>query len=187
MGISYSFSETVKNAYSLVLTKILFPKARLIRRPVYLRGKKGLSYGEGFTTGYRCRIELFGQGSLIIGKDCKMGDQVHIVASESVKIGNHCLIASNVFISDTNHGDGTEDPMTPPDQRKLCAAPVSIGSCVWIGEGVEVLTVAKIGDGCIVGAHAVVKGEIPPYTVAAGAPAKVVKKYCSETKQWIRC
>ena len=46
---------------------------------------------------------------------------------------------------------------------------------------------AKIGDGCIIGAHAVVKGEIPPYTVAVGAPARPVKRYNFETKLWERC
>jgi lipopolysaccharide O-acetyltransferase len=78
----------------------------------------------------------------------------------------------------------TEEPLSIPDERKLYANPVSIGNCVWLGEGVAVLSGAKIGDGCIIGAHSVVKGEIPPYSVAVGAPARVVKKYNFETKNW---
>ena len=184
----YSFSELVKNAYSLLLTKLFYAPARLIRRPVYIRGRKGMAFGEGFTTGYRCRFELFGQGiTLRIGKNCKIGDNVHIAASENVTIGDDCLFASNVYISDTNHGTGTEHPMTPPDSRPLTSAPVTIGSCVWLGEGVAVLPGAKIGNGCIIGAHAVVKGEIPPYTVAVGAPAKPVKQYNFNTNTWERC
>lgn len=181
----YGFSELVKNAYSLLLTKLLFPSARLIRRPVYIRGRKGMAFGKGFTTGYRCRFELMGDGiTLRMGENCKLGDNVHIAASRQVTIGDNCLFASHIYISDTNHGTGTEHPMTPPDSRPLTSDPVSIGSCVWLGEGVAVLPGAKIGDGCIIGAHAVVKGEIPPYTVAVGAPAKPVKKYNFETNTW---
>lgn len=185
----YGFSEWIKNAYSLVLTKLLTPSARLIRRPVYIRGKKGVLFGEGFTCGYRLRVEVFFDGhekKLIFGKRCKLGDQVHVVASESVIIGDDCLFASNVFVSDTDHGDENSDPMTPPDSRKLVSYPTKIGNCVWLGEGAAVLPGSKIGDGCIIGAHSVVKGEIPPYTVAVGAPAKPVKQYNFETKTWER-
>lgn len=182
----YSPSEFLKNCYSLILTKLFFRPARLIRRPVYIRGSKGLKYGEGLTTGYRCRIEIFGDDKkkLVIGKNCKMGDNVHIVASDSVKIGDDCLFASNIFISDTDHGSKNDSPLTPPDNRELISNPVEVGNCVWIGEGVAVLPGAKIGDGCIIGAHSVVKGEIPSYTVVVGAPAKVVKKYNFDKKMW---
>ena len=185
---TYSFSELVKNAYSLVLTKVFDKPARLIRRPVYIRVKKGMAFGKGFTTGYRCRFDLMGNGiTLQLGENCKIGDNVHFVASQQVTVGDNCLLASHIFISDTNHGTGSDDPTTPPDDRPLTGNPVSIGDNVWIGEGVAVLPGAKIGDGCIIGAHAVVKGEIPPYTVAVGAPAKAIKKYNFETNTWERC
>lgn len=191
MRASYSPSEYGKNIWSLVCTKLFFRPARLIRRPVYIRGgKKGMTFGLGFTTGYRCRFELFGaarETTLQIGKNCKLGDNVHITASERVTIGDDCLFASHVFISDTNHGDGTEAPMTPPDSRPLVSKSVSIGSSVWLGEGVAVLPGARIGDGCIIGAHSVVKGEIPAYTVAVGTPARPVKRYDFDKKAWERC
>ena len=185
---TYSFSELVKNAYSLILTKVCVPSARLVRRPVYIRGRKGMVFGKGFTTGYRCRFEMMGQGvTLRLGENCKLGDNVHIVASQQVTMGDNCLLASHIFISDTNHGTGADNPMTPPDSRPLTTSPVAIGSNVWVGEGVAVLPGAKIGDGCIIGAHAVVKGEIPPYTMVVGAPAKPIKQYNFETNTWERC
>ena len=184
----YSPSEFVKNCYSLILTKLFCRPARLIRRPVYIRGRKGLSFKEGFTTGYRCRIEVFGDEAikLQIGKNCKIGDNVHMVASGKVSIGDDCLFASNIFVSDTDHGGKNDLPTTPPDERELTANPVEIGNSVWIGEGVAVLPGAKIGDGCIIGAHAVVKGKIPAYSIAVGSPARVVKKYNFENKTWER-
>lgn len=182
----YSPSELLKNCYSLVLTKLFFRPARLVRRPIYIRGSKGLEFGAGFTTGYCCRVEVFGDDKkkLTIGKNCKLGDNVHIVASESVKIGDDCLFASNIFISDTSHGGNEDSPLIPPDERPLTSNPVSIGNCVWIGEGVAVLSGSKIGNGCIIGAHSVVKGEIPDYCIAVGSPARVVKKYNFENKTW---
>ena len=149
-----------------------------------------MRFGQGFTTGYGCRFEMFDSDrsvTLSIGENCKLGDYVHITASKSVTIGDDCLFASHIFISDTNHGDGTDNPLTPPDSRVLSTKPVSIGKCVWLGEGVAVLPGAKIGDGCIIGAHAVVKGDIPAYTVAVGAPAKPVKKYNFDTINWECC
>lgn len=149
-----------------------------------------MTFGPGFTTGYGCRFEMFGSGQepvLQIGENCKLGDRVHITASQSVTIGSDCLFASNIFISDTNHGNLQEDPTTPPDSWPLTAQSVAIGSNVWLGEGVAVLPGAKIGDGCIIGAHAVVKGDIPPYTMAVGSPARAVKKYNFESKVWERC
>ena len=188
MANRYSPSEFVKNCWSLFCTKLFYRPARLVRRPVYIRGRNGMSYGPGFTTGYRCRFEMFGSGkTLCIGENCKMGDNVHITASQAVTIGDNCLLASHIFISDTNHGTLQDDPTTPPDSRPLTTNSVSIGNNVWLGEGVAVLPGAKIGDGCIIGAHAVVKGAIPAYTVAVGSPAKPVKKYNFETKVWERC
>ena len=184
----YSPSEFLKNCWSLLCTKLFFRPARLVRRPVYIRGKKGMRFGEGFTTGYRCRFDIFGaeDGSvkLQLGKNCKIGDNIHFVASENVTVGDGCLMASHIFISDTNHGDGTDSPTTPPDDWNLSSNPVKIGNCVWIGEGVAVLPGSEIGDGCIIGAHSVVKGTIPPYTIAVGSPAKVVKQYNFETGLW---
>ena len=190
MSIGYSPSEFVKNAWSLLCTKLFFRPARLVRRPVYIRGRKGMTFGAGFTTGYRCRFELFQpeQGvKLTIGSNCKLGDNVHIAAAGRVTIGDNLLAASHVFISDVNHGAADADPTAAPDDRELVADPVAIGNNVWLGEGAAVLPGAKIGDGCIIGAHAVVKGEIPPYTVAVGAPARPVKRFDLETKTWERC
>lgn len=190
MSNQYSPSEFLKNAWALVCTKLCYRPARLIRRPVYIRGREHMLFGSGFTTGYGCRFEMFPKNqevTLHIGVNCKFGDYVHITASERVTIGNDCLFASHIYISDTNHGDMTNDPMTPPDSWPLSSTPVCIGERVWLGEGVAILPGSTIGDGCIIGAHAVVKGEIPAYTVAVGSPARIVKKYNFENKKWERC
>lgn len=194
MKNSYGFGELMKNIVSLVYTRIFFKGARLIRMPIYVRGKKYLSYSEGFTTGYHCRIEMFDVTSsenskITIGKNCKIGDYVHIAAGEKVSIGDNCLFASKIYISDISHGDYSSmetasNPNIPPDERPLITKPVSIGNNVWLGENVCILPGVSIGNGCVIGANAVVNKDIPDNTIAAGVPAKVIKKYDGNTESW---
>lgn len=196
MKNGYGLDEIVKNTISLVYTRIFYNGARLLRRPIYVRGKKFLQYGKGFTTGYSCRLEMFNTGvggakKLIIGRNCKIGDYVHIAAGENVTIGDNCLIASKIFISDINHGDYSgvfeySSPCIPPDNRSLYTRPVSIGNNVWIGENVCILPGVKVGDGCIIGANSVVNKDIPQNSIAVGSPARVIKKFDEKKKMWIQ-
>ncbi|MDS0526522.1 acetyltransferase [Clostridium sp. SHJSY1] len=190
----YSFSEFIKTLYALIITKIFYKKARLVRRPIYIRGKSYMDFKKGFTTGYNCRFDLFGEEEdkekkLIIGENCKIGDNVHIVAKEKVIIGDNCLMASKVFISDTSHGEYTNLenyslPDIPPDQRRLYSKPVTIGNNVWIGENVCILLGVTIGNGVIIGANSVVNKDIPNNCIVVGIPAKVIKKYNYAHEKW---
>lgn len=188
--MKYTLGETIKTTYSLILTKLFDSKARLIRRPIYIRNKKKMEYGLGFTTGYNCRFDLEGTGvTLHIGENCRMGDNVHIVSYQDVTIGDDCLFASKIFISDTSHGVynevGAENgPDVPPNDKQLYFAPVSIGDRVWIGENVCVLKGVNIGNGCIVGANSVVTKSVPEGCIVAGNPAKVIKKWNCDKLLW---
>ncbi len=194
MKNGYGGGEIFKSAISLAYTKIFYKGARLIRRPIYVRGKKFLQYGAGLTTGYSCRLEMFDtkigdDKKLIIGSNCKIGDYVHIAAGEKVIIGDNCLMASKIYISDISHGeysniDEHSSPNVIPDNRPLYTRPISIGNNVWIGENVCVLLGVKIGDGCIIGANSVVNRDIPDNCIAAGSPAIVVKKFNCDTGEW---
>lgn len=192
MKNQYSFSEILSTGIALVITKLFYKKARLIRRPIYIRGKSSLSFSEGFTTGHACRFDLPGdqKETLIIGKNCEIGDNVHIVAHEKVIIGDNVLMASKIFISDTNHGKYTgseqSSPSTLPNRRPLITKAVMIGDNVWIGENVCVLPGVTIGDGSIIGANSVVNQDIPTNCIAVGAPARIVKKYSNIEGTWLK-
>ena len=189
MSNRYSPSEWIKNLYSLVMTKITMPQARFIRRPVYIRGGKSLSGCRGLTAGRFCRFDLDGEKqTLFIGDHCEMGDMTHIVALEKVEIGSNVLIASKCFISDTNHGvykgPIQDRPDTPPRQRRLETKPVRIGNNVWIGENAVILAGADIGDGCVIGANAVISKRIEKNTMVAG-PGIILKKWNEKENGWI--
>lgn len=188
MENKYSISEFIKNIYSFIMTKICMRQARLIRRPIYIRGSHSLSGGKNLTTGRFCRFDLEGKKqTLYIGNNCEMGDMTHIVAHNHVEIGNDVLIASKCFISDTNHGKYTgeeqDSPVVVPNKRNLVSGETKIGNSVWIGENAVILSGADIGDGCIVGANSVVSKKIPEGTIVVGCN-RVIKKYSSATKKW---
>jgi acetyltransferase-like isoleucine patch superfamily enzyme len=175
-----------------IRTKFLFSKARIIRFPIMIRGKKLIKVGSGFTTGYNCRIDAYTETNskrvINIGKNVQINDYVHIGAVESIEIEDNVLIASKVFITDHNHGnysgENQDSPESIPHDRPFYSKPVKIKKNVWLGEFVSVLSGVTIGEGSIIGAMSVVNKDIPPFTIAVGSPAKVIKKYNHSTKKW---
>jgi acetyltransferase-like isoleucine patch superfamily enzyme len=193
MRNKYTISEFVSTVYALIITRLFYREARLIRRPFYIRGKSSFRYGKGLTTGHGCRFDLLGNGekTLYFGRNCEIGDNVHIVALEQVKIGDNCLMASKIFISDTSHGDYSIDsksssPSIAPNDRPLIKKPVSIGNNVWIGENVCILLGVTIGNGCIIGANTVVNRDVPENTIVVGSPAKVIKRWDKDLGKWLK-
>lgn len=186
----YSFPDKIRNLKSLIFTKLFYKKARLIRLPFYVRGKKGISYGKGLTTGHGCRFDASDDHkSLIIGENARIGDYVHINADKEVRIGDNVLIASKVFISDTSHGiykgDNQSSPDSNPSLRKEECSPVIIGNNVWIGENVVILDGTKIGNGCVIGANSLLNGKsYPDNCIIVGTPGRVVKEFNSKKRKW---
>lgn len=191
MITKYGFFGSVIIFISIVRTKFLFRKARLIRFPIDIRNKHLMSIDEGFTTGKYCRIEMHNEGEvrLKIGKNVQLNDSVHIVSGISVELEDNVLIASKVFISDCSHGsygnNGYHDnPKSIPADRELQYREVKICKNAWIGEFVSVLPGVTIGEGSIIGTMSVVSKDIPPFCIAVGSPAKVVKKFNFEINKW---
>lgn len=182
-----------------MITPFYFANARLIRLPIQIRGKRWMHVGKNFTTGKYCRLEVLDDESrtsdkkimLSIGDGVQINDNVHIAVAGSVFIGHHVLIASKVFISDHNHGNYKtqgdllqDSPLTVPIERALMIKPVVIQDNVWLGEFVSVLPGVTIGEGSIIGTMSVVNSDIPPFCIAAGSPAKVIKKYNFTSGEW---
>lgn len=188
----YSFSTKIYLAYCLVRTKIICRKARIIRFPFELRGKEYIDLGRALTTGVGCRFEAWSESKIkriIFGSNVQLNDYVHISAMENVYIGDNTLMASNIYISDNQHGNyilgGGDSPLIPPTQRNAIIKPVKIGRNCWLGESVIVMPGVTIGEGCIIGAHSIVNRDIPNYSMAVGSPAKVIKQFSHEKKCWI--
>jgi len=122
------------------------------------------------------------QCELIIGDGTCIGNFNHIYATKSIVIGKNVLTADKVYISDNLHGyENIDLPILKQPIKQI--GNVIIGDGSWLGENACVIG-AKIGRNCVIGANSVVTRDIPDYSVAIGAPAKVIKQYCFDTKEW---
>jgi lipopolysaccharide O-acetyltransferase len=186
----YSFGDTVKNSISLIYTKILWNKARLVRLPIHVRNKKNIKFKNGFTCGVGNRINIGKNGKLLIGKNFVMGDYNQIEAIESVTIGDDVLLGSKIFIGDSCHGkyngDNQSVPTEEPNKRVVTTQPIVIGDRVWIGNGAYILGGVHIGNNVIIGCCGGVFHDIESDCMVAGIPARVIKKYNYETCRWER-
>jgi acetyltransferase-like isoleucine patch superfamily enzyme len=113
-----------------------------------------------------------------------IGRYVHIVSINSVTISDDVLIADKVYISDNLHE--YKNVSTPiKNQPVVFKNKVTISSGAWLGENVCVIG-ASIGKNSVVAANSVVTNDIPDYCVAAGIPARVIKKFNIVNNEWER-
>lgn len=117
--------------------------------------------------------------NIVIGRNLRCSDRVHITAISSIVIGDDCLFGSGVLISDNAHGvyDGQRAGLDiHPALRPLFSkGGVTIGARCWLGDNVVVLGGVEIGEGSVIAANSVVTRSIAPYSLAAGAPARLLR------------
>lgn len=117
------------------------------------------------------------QPSIQIGNYCNIGEYNHISAINHIYIGNYVLLGRRITIVDNSHGTTDIDSLRiPPSERTLYSkGPIIIEDAVWIGDKVTILAGVVIGKNSVIAANSVVTHNIPPFSVAAGIPAKVIK------------
>jgi acetyltransferase-like isoleucine patch superfamily enzyme len=157
--------------------------------PAKITGHHSIRFGRDVSIWAHSRLEAFNTDGrdirLLIGDGTIIQPYVHIAAARSVEIGRGVLIASRVYISDHDHDFG--DPSNPPiSNHRVVVDPVHIGDSVWIGEGVLVLKGVKIGEGSVIGAGSVVTSDVPPLSVAAGNPARVIRRFDRDSREWVK-
>lgn len=136
-----------------------------IGNDVYISGKIGIGFNSALGLDPEFRIG----NHTFIGHECSFS------AAKRIVIGNHCLIAGGTSMAD-NDGHPI-DAVKRRDGKRVSAAdvhPIVVGDDVWIGAGCRILKGVHIGDRAIVGAASVVTKDVPPDTIVAGNPARVV-------------
>jgi acetyltransferase-like isoleucine patch superfamily enzyme len=180
-------------------------------RPGHRRARKFARFGERSAIAFPVSA-LFGEAAIFIGDGCIIGpyatlsagvspEHVHdgaivtigdrcvigkgsgIVGHERVEIGDDVWTGHYVYVTDANHG--YVDPDQPVGRQFAAPRPVRIGSGSWLGHGALVLGGATIGEHVVVGAGAVVTGDLPDYSVAVGNPARVIRRYVTG-EGWVR-
>lgn len=179
---------------TLLFYKLLFyriGKRTTLSSPLYTIHPKFVEIGDRAFTGPSCWIEAYPANPkmsgaipiLKIGNGVNIGHGVLISCSHSLLIDDDALIAGGCYISDNNHSFDPEGPRYA--EQPLTFSPTIVGKGAWLGQNVCVLAGSHIGERSIIGAGSVVRGTIPPYSIAVGAPARVVKRYSFKTKQWL--
>jgi acetyltransferase-like isoleucine patch superfamily enzyme len=166
---------------------------------VEIDGPGGFVFGRGVRVGEGTRIELPATSMLAVGDGVMVSRDVHLVpAADSrldigagttiqdgcrlygdVSVGQRCIFAPNAFVSSGTHVFDAFPHRTIQEQEILAPAaqsPIRIHGDCWFGINVVIAPGVSVGRGCVVGANSVVTSDLPPYHVAAGNPARVLRK-----------
>lgn len=191
MNIFHRVFTKVKNTYKKFYYRSKFKKFgnnSYIIQPLVIRGHKNIIIEDNVIIAHQVWLNATTINDnpciLKIGAGCNIGHYNHISATGEVIFEEEVLTADKVYISDHLHAyeDISVSILKQPILQKNF---VRIGKGSWIGENVCIIG-SSIGKHCIIGANAVVTKNIGDYCVAAGNPAKIIKKYCSETQTWRR-
>lgn len=119
-------------------------------------------------------VQFFGNGLIEIGDNVSIGTGTIIYASQNggVRIGSNTAIAGQCYIIDMDHGMNVASLIREQENE---VSPVEIGNDCWLGANVTVLKGTVIHDGAVVGAKALVNGELPPFSINVGIPAVTIK------------
>ena len=111
-------------------------------------------------------------GDVIIGDYTRVG--LHNTIIGPVTIGNHVNLAQGITVTALNHN--FESPGSRIDEQGVSTKPVTIGNDIWIGANAVILPGVSIGDHSVVAAGAVVTKDVPPHSLVAGVPARIIKQ-----------
>lgn len=181
----------LKNNYNRF---IFLLRNRNVHHSIELSGVNHISLGTKCCIGPHSKllcksIYLSTSEPQILYPNLRIGNNFHatrnlvIQCGGDLLIGDNVLIASDVFIINYNHG--TSPKTNNYLDNELIVKKVVIEDGVWIGNDVIILPGVKIGTKSIIAAGSIVTKDIPPYSMAAGNPAKVIKKWNCNSEQWI--
>jgi acetyltransferase-like isoleucine patch superfamily enzyme len=160
------------------------------RAQTWRRLHPGIEVGRGVRVGRRCRlfldpqarltladgcivddgttIAVYGQGHIDLGSGSFVGHHCTLAARETIRVGQGAFLAELVSVRDHDHAVGY-----PPSSGRTTVESVFIGADAWIGAKVTVLRGAQVGEGTVVGANSVVRGQLPPRSMLTYTPGKL--------------
>ena len=178
------------------------PQNLILKKPINIANPECIFLGDNVNFGPRCflyaikkypdkkmksqdyfmDIQVF-EPSIIIGNNVTATTNVIISAVKEIVIEDDVMLASNIFISDHQHGYNTAN--IPYKYQAISnIKPIKIGKGCWIGQNCTIMPGVKIGNNTIIGANSVVTKNIPEQCIAIGSPAKIIKKWNDIKKSW---
>jgi len=167
-------------------------RGTLLYKPLLLSGTEFIRIGSGTLIRQGARIEALlldpGQPpSIEIGNNVNIEQNVHIICSSRIRIGDDVTITGNCSVVDTTHPfQDIDDPVKIGARIDPTPRPVEIGEGTFVGIGCVILPNVRIGKHCVVGSNSTVTHDIPDYCVAIGSPARVQQRYDFKSRSWVR-
>lgn len=168
-----------------------FGRDAAVSSPWVISGRKFVEIGESSAIMSGCRIEAICTYAgktyhplVSIGANVYIGRMLFITAIQEVRIGDGSVLSDYVYVADSSHGFDPEHGLIM-EQRLESKGPVRIGSNCFLGYRVTVMPGVILGDWCIVGAHSVVTQSFSAYSMIAGSPARLIRRYSHELGEWI--
>ncbi|WP_195927080.1 acyltransferase [Turicibacter sanguinis] len=158
--------------------------ASYIGKPIFLRRCKNIFIGSRVRIFPGSRMETYNDGTIDINSNVSIGQNFHVTSAGKLIIKQNTTISGNVFITNIDHEYQhvdchiLEQPMLIKD--------TIIGENCFIGFGARIQAGTILGKHCVIGTNSVVRGEFPDYCVIVGTPAKIIKTYNHQTKEWER-
>lgn len=161
-------------------------KESIIKYPYRIEGRGEIIIGDNVYVFPNCHFQTISiDGStptIRLGNNIRMWNNSQISCVRTVTIEDGCTFAANCFITDVTHR--YDDISIPAYNSQLRTLPsVVIGEGTWVGRNV-IISGAKIGKHCVIGAGSMVSKDVPAYCVVVGNPSRIVKRYNPETEKW---
>jgi acetyltransferase-like isoleucine patch superfamily enzyme len=171
------FSLAIKGSFAS------FGRHSVIQLPVRLSGESHMAIGDDVFVGAGSWLQVLDECdakvALDIGSNTSIAGYCVLSAVMEVRLGRGVLLARNVYIADHTHA--YEDPAAPVlSQGVAKTAPVEIADGAWLGQNVVVAPGVRIGRGAVIGANSVVRDDVPDFSVAVGAPARVIRTFAEK-------
>lgn len=189
--IIYKWRSLITETWYRLLLNYLGAKS-VIYRPIIISGLEYLNVGNNVIIFENNRIEIIDSycgknfnPEMTIGNNTQIHQNCHITCAGKISIGDNVVIVAGVTITDINHP--YTDINVPINQQPIEVSKVIIGERSYIYNNAVILPNTIIGKHCVIGANSVVSGTIPDYSIVVGAPGKIVRKYCCDANNWIKC
>lgn len=163
----------------------------VLRRPRILWGRDHIFIGNRCLVLPNClihAISVYGEkhyeSHIQIGDDVYIGRNGYLVATQGITISDGCVLSDYVYITDAHHGFDPRKGLIMKQELES-KGPVIIGANCFLGYRTVVMPGVSLGEWCIVGANSVVTRSFPAYSMIAGSPARLIKIYSHELRQWV--
>ena len=187
LGAYRFFGRAVSKTFCLLAAGgfARFGRRSFLALPIRLSGESRIAIGDGVYIGSDCWLQTIGDGAdvaLEIGDGTSIVGHCVLSAASSVRLGAKVLLARNVYISDHMHAYA-DVGVAVLDQGLTRIEAVEVCDGAWLGQNVVVCPGVRIGRGAVVGANSVVNRDVPDFSLAVGAPAKVIRTFAKASSR----